>query len=227
MKNFEKIFALLLLAIPIAQAMPSYSVAIHYANGSFELGEMLLLQAAPAKPSSQGEYAAKLLSFKNKALFETRFNLNLEKIYGLPISIETAQLPLEKWEETTIALSLPYYSNAKTLQITKGQEVLLQASLETFAACNENGACGNLETFENCPADCACGNKKCEEGESPLSCPIDCPAPTPKQELIPLRETGQAIPEYVQYTVLAIVAIAAVALAARFIAQKASPGKKR
>ncbi len=39
---------------------------------------------------------------------------------------------------------------------------------------NCNGdACG--ESLASCPADCAgCGNGKCEPGEGPLSCPIDC-----------------------------------------------------
>ncbi len=205
----------------------SYSAAIHYSNGSFELNEALLVQAAPAKPSSTGEYSAKLVSFRNKPLFETRFNLNLEKIYGLPISEETAQLPSEKTNETTIELSLPYYSNAKTLQITKGGEVLLQAGLEKFAACNENNACGNLESFESCPTDCACGDKKCAETENPLSCPTDCPAPTPKQTAGQGQEGGQAIPDYVQYAFLAIIALAALAVAARTIEQKTSTGNKK
>ncbi len=177
MKKIKFIFVFLISILLIPSALAdslSYSAAIHYRNWQFELKNIILTEAASAPKSEVGEYTAKIISFKNDVLFETKFNINLVKFYGLPVSKETAILPPEELAETTIDLLLPYYPNAKTLQILKNDAVLLEADLSNFATCNENNVCDKLETIETCPKDCTCGNRVCDGNENYVSCSTDC-----------------------------------------------------
>lgn len=164
---------ILLLPSVLAQSL-SYSAAIHYSNGKFELKSIVLAEASSTPKSEAGEYTARLFSFSNNILFETKFNINLVKFYGLPVSKETAIRPPEQLNEADIDLLLPYYPNAKILQIVKNEEVLLEVDLSKFATCNENNMCDGKENRETCPSDCNCGNGICDANENYLACSVDC-----------------------------------------------------
>jgi len=151
----------------------SYNVLVNFNQGKFNLEEVSLIQTTPMIQSSEGIYKLRILSFQNKEIFKTSFNLNLEFSYSPPLKgFQSSEV---KRTKTTLDLQLPYYPNAKKVQILKNEEILLEIDLEKFSTCNEDKRCDNQETVKNCPTDCTCGNKICERTEDELSCSRDCP----------------------------------------------------
>lgn len=177
MKKLNKLLTAIIVfafALPIVFADSlSYSVVMDYNEGAFSLKDILLVKAAPMPSSETGGYTAKIISFKNEILFETAFNVNLEAFYSFPLSKETPKAA-KKLTKTNLDLLLPYYANAKSIQILKDNKLLLEIDLSRFSTCNENKICGGAESVESCPSDCTCGNNVCDANEDYKICSADC-----------------------------------------------------
>ncbi len=180
--------ALVLLPQVFAQSL-SYSVIMEYNEGAFSLKDILLIKASPMPVSKTGEYTARIISFKEETLFETAFSVNLEPFYSMPLSKETAK-PSQKLTKTTFDLLMPYFTNGKSLQILRHNELLFETDLSKFSTCNENSVCDASESLESCLSDCTCGNNLCDENENYMSCSSDC-APEQKGNKS-LFESGKA-----------------------------------
>lgn len=166
-----------LLMLPVAHAL-SYSAVFNYEGNTFILEDIMVIGAAPAPPSSGNDYTARILSSGGAVLFETTFNLPTEGLYSIPLDKSMAERshPARK---TSFDLLLPYYSNAKTLQILKDGSLLFEADLAAFSICNEDGKCDASESPDACPRDCTCGNGNCETSESYHRCSTDCASGRP------------------------------------------------
>jgi hypothetical protein len=105
---------------------------------------------------SQGNYQAKIFSFKNELL---------DQIYFYPYNIIFYDMYNPKTRQWTggtkiiktggFLLTLPYYPNAKYVEIFNDKgEKQLTIDVSKFAVCNENGICEKGEDEKNCPQDC-------------------------------------------------------------------------
>jgi|SRR3989338_2564743 len=165
---------ILLVLMPAVFAdILSYSVFIEYSNGALSLKDILLIKATPMPASETGEYTARIISFKEEVLFESAFNVNLEPYYSFPLSKETAKSS-RKLTKTTFDLLPPYYVNAKSFQILKNDNMLLEVDLTKFSTCNENKICDGSESLQSCISDCTCGNNVCDANENYMVCSSDC-----------------------------------------------------
>ncbi len=170
------IIALLLVSMPAAYADAlSYSLSLQYDSGNFSLKGIDLVGAASPRETSDGEYVAKITSFRGETLYSTSFNVNSNRFYGLPISKGTVQAPASL-TKIPVSLLLPYFPNAKSITILKTEAALLTINASQFSACNENSVCDVNEGSDTCPTDCACGNQKCDSNENYNTCSKDCPA---------------------------------------------------
>jgi len=151
----------------------SYSVIINYDNETLSLKDILLIKASPMPADKTGEYTTRIVSFKGDLLFETNFNINLDPLYSMPLSKETATSS-KRLTKTSFDLVLPYYSNAKIIKILKENKLLLEIDLSRFSACNENHVCDGAESVSSCPGDCTCGNNICDANENYMKCSSDC-----------------------------------------------------
>ncbi len=167
-------FALLLALLPSALADAlSYSISLQYDTGKLSFKSIELVGVSSPTETADGEYKAKIVSFRGETLYATSFNVNLKRLYGLPVSRETAQRSITS-NNISVNLLLPYYPTAQHIAISKEKEELLQIDVSKYSACNQNRICDITETSETCPEDCTCGNKVCEPAEDYMLCSADC-----------------------------------------------------
>ncbi|GEM_PF-6233785 len=159
-----------LLLLPAVEAL-SYSISFTYVSGNFTTKEITLSSAASPQISLGNMYTLRLVSFQQKVLYETTFNVATDALFSIPLSKSTQSVQ-QSIKKTSFGIVLPYFANAKTVQILKKDNLLLTVDLSGFSTCNENKICDGSESLQTCAADCTCGNGFCEENY--LSCSKDC-----------------------------------------------------
>jgi hypothetical protein len=112
-------------------------------------------------------YTISLLDVNSNTLFSKDFSVKVFATGGITLGNNISML-----------FFLPYYENAKTIEILKGQQELLSVDLATL--CNKNSMCEPpLETYFSCPQDCQSGSAdgvcdKVTDGR----CDQDCALPS-------------------------------------------------
>ena len=169
--------ALILLPVALADTL-SYSITLsHEPDGRLILKDLSLVNVAASKQSAGEGFALRVISFKGEILYNTTFNAAPIRFYGLPISKATAAQPMQSSQASLVDLVVPYYRNAKSIVILKGESVVLSIDASRFSVCNENAACDGSETADTCPGDCTCGNGACDANENHVTCSADCERP--------------------------------------------------
>lgn len=150
-KTIMLALAILLLCSIVSAEDIVFSVDItNTPSGLIFNGAEIIQGSAPSflhQPESG--FNAYLMSFNNEELFRFNFSSSL-KAFDRPG--EALQRP--------IILTIPYFPNAKELNIYEGGKLALKVDLSEFAVCNENKVCEPEFETKIC-SDCIAG--KAEE----------------------------------------------------------------
>ena len=95
--------------------------------------------------TQKGDYRLELISFDEQKLYERKFDFHLD----------IADAPISRLEQAIEELAIPYFENAKIINIY-----------------DKNGK--NVLAIDVAPFAKVCGNNVCEPHESAFDCPKDC-----------------------------------------------------
>lgn len=186
MKLYSFLFIICLSLIPITYASSNdllFSLSLEYNYGNITIKDIKLIKGYAPNVNDIGRYSLSMYSFNATLLYNTKFDIPTKIAMDLPRGNFTQKLYTdEDGSYGFVTLVLPYFKNAKTIKIFKGEELKLEIDISSFATCNENNICDNRETHELCPDECLCGNGKCDPGESYQTCSQDCPYVTAESE---------------------------------------------
>ena len=160
------VFFILCSAIVFAQQNKIYySLTLEYTKGEILKKDMFLIESPEQDYKNQpGEgYSLILKSFKEEELFSMKFNFPLKKINDAPVDwfdkegqqIIVPTVTEKELDRASIALSVPYFKNGKTIEIyDKSNKLKLSIDVSEFSTCNFNKICDLKESHELCPEDC-------------------------------------------------------------------------
>lgn len=168
------IFLLLILFSITAYAQSNrlyYSLVLEYDKGEIVKKDLFLIEAPEQDYKNQlGEgYVLMLKSFNGEELFSMKFNFPLKKINDAPLdwfNKEGEQIIVpnatdKELQKSSVALSIPYFKNGKTIKIYDIKNNLkLNVDISDFATCNLNRVCDLKESHELCPEDCLFAEEK-------------------------------------------------------------------
>lgn len=143
-----------------------------------------LVRIAAGQPSifagTSPMYQAQVVSLDGAVLYTTAIPVDFT-VYDSP-TIHTT-------DQTRLALKLPYFLTAQSLQLLKDGIVFGSVDLaRALCPTTPDGQCSGFCALKKIDPDCfRCGNGVCEPRESATICPTDCsttviPAPRPKPD---------------------------------------------
>lgn len=140
---FILIFAISTYAIEIKEI--SYSIKINFQNDYASAEEVKIVEGKAAREdiTQTYDYVINLMSFKDEKLSSKNFSL--------PIYWDDSD---ETLNNGSFDLFLPYYTNAKKVEIYKGNKKISEKDISGLSSCNQDGFCSALEILKDCPEDC-------------------------------------------------------------------------
>ncbi|MFH1849684.1 MAG: hypothetical protein ABH879_05860 [archaeon] len=159
------ILALLMVSLCLAANELSYSLVIKYENGVLSKESLSLIEGKAADRLMQPDdgYALKVMSFSGEVLYSFIFSIELVPNYEPQADwfddkgnqIKFSDDESEEITEATVALSVPYFRNAKTIEIYAPEgDLALSVDVLEYAICSLDGICDGFESPELCPEDC-------------------------------------------------------------------------
>lgn len=141
-------------------------VSLQNDNGEISLMNMTAVNSAPNSNKNLGtEYGLKIISIKDVMLYSLNFDFPSKINYIAPIGLfddNGSQLYIPSGDtilsQSSIALSVPYFSEAKEILIYDAQNTLkLTIDTTDYLRCNQNRVCEGIksESARFCPEDCA------------------------------------------------------------------------
>lgn len=147
------IFVVVLASMAIAVQIEdvSYAMNINFSENKASLESAKIVQGNAARPNINEEYefSLELVSFKNKKLHSSGFNLP-DFAYDAEVEIKSGK----------IIISLPYYSEAKSAAVYQDNRKISELDLGNLASCDLDGFCSKIESKELCPEDCIVGEEE-------------------------------------------------------------------
>lgn len=201
--RLKKIFYLLIISQFIffaAQAesvkeIKVYAVPMNYDKGAVSFGEIFtrLAYLPPAEPLAAGntsQYLAELVSFKGQALENRYFTFYLSAMPAVPLAGDKPAgfIILEKTSQLVV---LPYHKDGKTINIyNSAKKLILTKDVGYLADLCGDGICQDQESYVDCPKDCPAAGKDdyCNPRES-VNDP-DCPDYNKPSGVNNLAKTG-------------------------------------
>lgn len=127
----------------LTQNMVFY-LTLSYKDNKVNLEDLILMKGQlPTIFEPVSGYTANFISFSGNKLYTLKFLFSFSAIGSTKVSF----------------LVLPYFPNAKQIEVYSFEEVLLLTiDISEYALCNEDFNCEiPRENYENCPADCSSG----------------------------------------------------------------------
>lgn len=136
-RNFSFTLVAVIILSPLSIVMPSnasmsneqhYSIDLLYDRGAISLLQLSLDAGTRGDEKYEDKkelYLADILSFSEKSLYKKKFGIPLEFIpiiepqdlFGKEIDVQNFQPPHFKLDRTKFFLTIPYFSNAKSIDI--------------------------------------------------------------------------------------------------------------
>lgn len=151
-----------------------YIINLNYDTGAISLNSVYVtVRDISIEPAQTGNYHYDVLSFENKVLFTSRFEIRTD--FSVPDieSTEPIEIHLEKQD---ISLEIPYFENGKSIDIYDSKNNKVHSvDVGYFTDTCDNSVCEAHESYENCPKDCPSGEKDdyCDGIEDNI-CDPDC-----------------------------------------------------
>ena len=164
-----------------------FVLTLNYDNGVVSLDGIFVTQGFfNERTSSEGAYKLEVISFDGGVLYSERFNFNLNLFSsplpewfdesGEQIYIPSAEESFIVLTETTKELVIPYFPNAKQINVyDEIDKKLLEIPVLQFADTCGNAICEPQESYESCQLDCRSGSADdyCD-GVADNICDPDC-----------------------------------------------------
>lgn len=136
-----------------------YLSELIYKNGALVLNQVFVVPGDYSEnKNNKNEYIAKIVALDGKTLYTSTFDISnlLFNFFDASkgINSETENGVLEE-EEANYTLALPYFDNAKKVEIYNSTGKLLEIDVAYFSKTCGNGKCEETESYEDCAMDCS------------------------------------------------------------------------
>ena len=170
----------------LAAEQKVFVLTLNYDSGAVTLNNLILTVGIFNEPVvSEGNYSLEILSFDGSILYSEKFDFDF-RIFstalpewfdenGTQIYFPTQEETRTILNQTTKELIIPYFSNAKTINVYHQTEKILEIPVAHFAnVCGDN-ICQPHESYESCKLDCPSGGKDdyCDAVQDNI-CDPDC-----------------------------------------------------
>jgi len=169
-KYLYMIFLLILVGSVNSAVSHFYEIDLEYNKGEISL---LLITVQPLVSGVNlekvhGDYAAEIVSFKGETLNKSFFDIPLNIIFEDtdPKTGEVTGGGVTTLEQTRTFIRLPYYENAKEINIYDKDKKVLTIDVSSYAKdmCGDQ-ICQPGESYQICRSDCSLELKETEEVE--------------------------------------------------------------
>jgi len=177
-----------IFSVPIfAQTEQVYSLSLNYLKGEISVKDISVVQSVFIEPKTiKDDYRLEIISFAGEILYEQTFGFALEILFepprewfddkGRQIYFPSENETRQQLEESSLDIILPYFPDAKSINIYNNDYALLmRIDVTRFSITCGNNICEPSESYFDCRQDCSSGREDnyCD-GVADNICDPDC-----------------------------------------------------